>query len=236
VKPPATLQDLETAIGCAFQSPAILQQSLVHRSYLHERPEYTGGSNERLEFLGDAWLNYVVADELYRRLPDQPEGVLTKLRAALVQRDTLAAIARSLDLGSFMLMGRGEESTEGRTRPSNLSRTLEAVIGAILNDRGEAEARRFVWRLLEESFEEALAGRLGTDYKSALLEACQAQRREGPVFHVIGASGPPHAPRFTVTVSVDAKVLGTGSGANLKSAEREAARLALEVLRSEASG
>lgn len=227
---------LEAILGCTFTDPALLRQALIHRSYLHEQPDYQGGSNERLEFLGDAWLNYVVADELYRRLPDQPEGVLTKLRAALVQRDTLAGIAQALDLGRFMLMGRGEESTGGRRRASNLSRVLEAIIGAILNDRGEGQARAFVWRLLEQPLADALAGRLGADFKSALLELCQAERWEGPEFRVIEETGPPHAKRFMVTVTVDGVPRGTGSGANLRTAEREAARRALEALRSPQTG
>ena len=221
---------LEQALGHQFKDASLLQQAFVHRSYLHEQPQYPLGSNERLEFLGDALLDYAIAEELYRLFPEEPEGTLTKLRASLVQRDSLAGVAQTLGLGNHLLMGRGEERSGGRKRASNLSCVYEAVVGAILMDGGEAAAKTFVLSTLKGLLDATLQGDIIADHKSRLQEYCQANQRKGPDYQTISEEGPPHAKRFSVEVSVDGTVLGTGIGQSRQQAEKEAARAALEAI------
>ncbi len=227
----ADLNRLQDALGYRFRDDKLLEQALLHRSYLHEVPDPPLESNERLEFLGDAWLNYVVAAELYNRCPAEPEGVLTKLRAALVQRETLAMVARDLGLGQFIRIGRGEERSGGRERASNLSRAYEAIVGAILNDRGEPFAREFILRTLRELFTAALAGDLGADYKSELQEFCQARQWEDAEYRLLSEQGPAHAKQFHVAFVLNGETLGEGAGTNRQQAEKVAARQTLAALR-----
>lgn len=221
---------LEQLLAHHFGDRDILRQAFVHSSYLHENPSFPLVSNERLEFLGDAFLNYVAAAELFHRFPEEPEGTLTKLRAGAVQSDTLARIARSLDFGQYLLLGRGEERTGGRERASNLANVYEAAVGALLLDGGETPARAFVLRTLSEPLQEVVAGTLGADYKSQLQEFCQARKWDPPVYQVVAEEGQPHAKRFQVQVVVQAEALGRGSGSNRQRAEKEAARQVLTVL------
>ena len=219
---------LQSVIGVTFQDPLLLQQSLVHRSYLNENPDFPLPSNERLEFLGDALLGFVVAEKLYAEFPSLSEGDLTKLRANLVRKETLASLALSLSLGDYLYLGQGEEQSGGRRRQSNLSRTLEAVIGAIDIDQGFAVAKDFVLRLLSRVPEKALKGESITDYKSMLQELVQAEQRTTPFYRVVAEAGPAHDKVFTVEVVVGDAVLGQGSGKGKRAAEQEAARAALE--------
>lgn len=228
----ATVASLEQILGHQFKDRSLLQQAFVHRSYLHEKPQYTLGSNERLEFLGDALLNYAIASELFQGFPEEPEGTLTKLRAGVVQGDTLARVAREMGLGQYLLLGRGEELSGGRERASNLACTYEAVVGAILMDAGEANAKEFTLRTLAGALKAVTQGALGADYKSQLQEYCQANLRKGPSYKVIAEEGPPHARRFKVEVRVDDEALGSGSGPSRQQAEKEAARIALTALQS----
>ena len=219
---------LQSVIGVTFQDPLLLQQSLVHRSYLNENPDFPLPSNERLEFLGDALLGFVVAEKLYAEFPSLSEGELTKLRANLVRKETLASLALSLSLGDYLYLGQGEEQSGGRRRQSNLSRTLEAVIGAIDIDQGFAVAKDFVLRLLSRVPEKALKGESITDYKSMLQELVQAEQRTTPFYRVVAEAGPAHDKVFTVEVVVGDAVLGRGSGKGKRAAEQEAARAAVE--------
>jgi len=221
---------LEQLFGHNFGDCDILRQAFVHSSYLHENPSFPLMSNERLEFLGDAFLNYVAAAYLYQRFPEEPEGTLTKLRAGAVQRDTLARVARSLDLGQYLLLGRGEERTGGRERASILANVYEAAVGALLVDGGEVTARAFVLRTLSDPLREVVAGTLGADFKSQLQEFCQARKWDAPVYQVVAEEGQPHAKRFQVQVLVHEEALGRGSGSNRQRAEKEAACQALTVL------
>jgi ribonuclease-3 len=227
------IDSLQETLGVSFEDIAYLQQSLIHRSYLNEIPDSSLESNERLEFLGDALLGLVVAGELYHRFPDLPEGNLTRLRSALVRTDTLARVARSLNLGDCLYMGKGEEETGGRNRQRNLACALEAVTGAVFIDRGFEVAREFVLRVLASEFEPVISGKLGRDPKSKLQEIVQAQKQQLPVYQVVDSTGPDHEKIFTIEVLVDGILLGHGTGKSKRGAEQEAARVALERLEGE---
>ncbi len=228
----AEFAELQDTLGIAFKDPSLLQQALVHRSYLHENPDFALPSNERLEFLGDSMLGFVIAEKLYKDSPDLSEGGMTKLRAALVRKETLARLASSLRLGDYLYLGRGEEASGGRAKQSILAGTFEAVIGAVLIDQGFAACRDFVLRLFAGEMGRAIEQRL-TDYKSQLQEIAQARHREVPLYRTIKAVGPDHAREFTVEVIVGGSVIGRGHGKSKRGAEKEAARAALETLAQE---
>ena len=219
---------LQGILGIQFKDESLLQQALVHRSYLNENPALHLVSNERLEFLGDAVLGFVVADELYSRFPDFSEGELTKLRAALVRGETLSRIASSLQLGDYLYLGRGEEESGGRSRPRNLSCTLEAVIGAVFLDQGFDIARSFILKLLDSEFEGVVEDKFTDDYKSRLQQIIQSERKITPVYRTVEEVGPDHAKVFTVEVLAGDTVLGRGSGRSKRAAEMDAAREALQ--------
>lgn len=221
---------LQGILGIQFKDESLLQQALVHRSYLNENPVLHLISNERLEFLGDAVLGFVVADELYSRFPEFSEGELTKLRAALVRGETLSRIASALQLGEYLYLGHGEEESGGRSRPRNLSCTLEAVIGAVFLDQGFDIARSFILKLLGNEFDGVVEDRLIDDYKSRLQQLIQSDRKITPVYRTIEEIGPDHAKVFTVEVLAGDIVLGRGSGHSKRAAEMDAARQALQVL------
>ena len=227
------LDSLQEYLGVCFENTSHLQQALAHRSYLNEASDSAMQSNERLEFLGDALLGLAVAGELYHRLPDSAEGDLTRIRSALVRTDTLARVARSLNLGNCLYMGKGEEETGGRNRQRNLACALEAVIGAVFIDRGFEVAREFVLRMLASEFEPAISGKLGRDPKSELQEIVQAQKQQLPIYQVVDSIGPDHEKIFTIEVLVDSVLLGRGTGKSKRGAEQEAARVALERLEGE---
>ncbi len=222
------LKELERALGVTFREPSLLEQALVHRSYFNENPGLSPPDNERLEFLGDAVLGFVVAEKLYQAAPDMSEGEMTMLRSALVRQETLAQRAASLGLGAYLLLGRGEEATGGRQRPSNLARALEAVIAAVLVDRGVVAARRFVLKLFSRELRRVGSGGMNLEYKARLQQAVQDERRLVPAYRTVETSGPEHDLRYTVEVRVGDDVVGRGSGKNKKAAESEAARAALK--------
>jgi ribonuclease-3 len=221
---------LQAILGINFKDESLLQQALVHRSYLNENPALHLVSNERLEFLGDAVLGFVVADELYSRSPDFSEGELTKLRAALVRGETLSRIALSLQLGDYLYLGRGEEESGGRSRPRNLSCALEAVIGAVFLDQGFDIARSFILKLLGSEFDGVVEDKFTDDYKSRLQQVIQSERKITPVYRTVEEVGPDHAKVFTVEVLAGETVLGRGSGRSKRAAEMDAAREALQGL------
>lgn len=215
-----------------FKNSALLRQALIHSSYVNENPELAPQSNERLEFLGDAVLGLIVADELFAAHPEQDEGTLTELRSHLVRRDTLAKAARRLKLGEELLLGKGEEAGGGRGRPTNLAHAYEALVGAIFLDGGFTSARRFVRRSLSPEFELGGDQAVPLDPKSQLQEITQALYQSTPRYRLVGTEGPDHARRFTVEVLIDDRVLGTGDGRSKQEAEKEAARTALARLES----
>ena len=221
---------LQANLGINFKDLSLLQQALVHRSYLNENPSSNLSSNERLEFLGDAVLGFVVASELYERFPELPEGELTKLRSALVRGETLSRIALFLNLGNYLYLGRGEEESGGRYRPRNLNCALEAVIGSVFLDQGLDVAKEFILKLLKGKLERIAEDKSISDYKSRLQQLIQADHRVTPAYRTIAELGPDHAKVFTVEVIVGELVIGRGHGRSKRLAEMDAARNALESL------
>lgn len=223
------LHDLEARLGVHFSEPELLRQALTHPSYANEHPEEGGFTNERLEFLGDAVLGLIVAEQLYHAYPDVEEGRLTEWRAQLVCGPTLARVAVSLDLGSALLLGRGEETTGGREREGNLERAYEAVVGALLLDQGLEQARAFAERTLAPELE-ALAREPDALNPKGSLQQLTQHRFGRPVYQLVEERGPDHLREFTVRVSVDDEVLGHGTARTKQEAEKIAAREALHAL------
>ncbi len=219
-----------------FKNSALLQQALVHSSFVNENPDRAPQSNERLEFLGDAVLGLVVADELFEAFPDEDEGKLTELRTHLVRRDTLAKAARRLKLGEALLLGKGEEAGGGRARPTNLSHAYESVVGAIFLDGGLTSARNFVRRSLSSELDSATERAFPLDPKSRLQELSQSLYQTTPDYRLVAAQGPDHARRFTIEVMVKGRALGKGKGSSKQQAEKEAARTALRRLEARSTG
>jgi ribonuclease-3 len=220
----------QNSLGILFTNVSLLEQALVHSSYINENPETTPASNERLEFLGDAVLGLVIAQKLYLDFPQSSEGQLTQFRAALVRRETLAQIAAEIKLGDYLLLGRGEESGGGREKAANLAGAFESLIASIYLDQGLEEARVFILRLFGPEIHKQAQQVAGTDYKSQLQEIIQAQQQQTPSYILIEAVGPDHAKQFTVEVTIGRTILGRGTGKSKKTAEMEAARVALEHL------
>jgi len=223
-------QELARALGLQMQQPDLLQQALVHRSYINEVKERGVRDNERLEFLGDAVLNLVIAQRLFELFPQQTEGELSQMRAHLVRWDTLAAVAERIGLGRYLVLGKGEDLSGGRRRPSNLAGALEAVIGAVYLDGGLEAAERLVMDLLGPELERLVTGQPVVDSKSELQRVVQARWHQVPRYRVVEAEGPDHAKTFTVEVVLGEQVLGRGQGRSKKQAELEAARQALQTL------
>jgi ribonuclease-3 len=226
----ADLATLQQALEVSFDDPSLLEQALVHSSYVNENPNLAPVSNERLEFLGDAVLGLVVAEKLFRDSPHLTEGEMTRLRAALVRRDTLSRIARALRLGDHLYLGKGEEASGGRQKPANLASALEAVIAAVYLDHGPATTSDIILRLFDAELQKVASHQVEADYKSQLQELIQSRQKQPPAYHVVEATGPDHDKRFTIEVRVGDTVLGKGSGKSKKTAETEAARSALEQL------
>ena len=219
------IKELEEAIGYVFKDRSLILTALTHSSYSNEIKINRCENYERQEFLGDAVLELVSSDHLYREHPDMPEGELTKLRAAMVCEPALARCARAFALDEYIRLGRGEESTGGRSKESIISDVLEALIGGIYLDGGFEAARAFIFRFVMNHEDESL---LYYDAKSKLQELAQASGKT-VTYEVTDESGPDHAKVFTVECLVDGTVLASGSGRNKKSAQQKAA---LEVLRS----
>ena len=215
-----------TVLSYRFKDDSLLQQAMTHRSYLSNSGE-RWESNERLEFLGDAVLGLVVTDELYRLYPRASEGQLTRVKASVVSRERLAKVAHSIKLGRYILLGGGEEKSGGRDRDSILSDALEALLGALYLDGGEACIRRIVKKYLLKNLKPVLQDKFHRNFKSWLLETVQGEGRSSPRYRVLEESGPDHKKRFTVQVSVEGEILGQGIGLSKKKAEQEAAHNAL---------
>ncbi|MBI4187970.1 MAG: ribonuclease III [Chloroflexi bacterium] len=227
----ADLAVLQQTLGVTFNDVSRLEQAMVHTSYLNENPGFSMASNERLEFLGDAVLGLIVTEKLYQDFPGSDEGEMTRLRATLVRRETLAGIARTIKVGDYFYMGKGEEANGGRNKPANLASGLEALIAAVYLDGGLTVARECTLKILDAEFHKVARQGAGVDYKSELQEFLQARKQPTPVYHVIEATGPDHDRAFSIEVKSDETVLGRGSGKSKKAAESEAARVALERLR-----
>lgn len=222
-----TASELSHRLTLPFQNLSLLTRALTHRSYVNENSDSTE-DNERLEFLGDAVLDFIVGAWVYHRFPEMPEGDLTKMRSALVRNDQLAAFARKLSLSHALRLGRGEFITGGSHRDALLGSTFEAVVGAIYLDSGLGAVEAFVNPLLEEARESVLT-RIH-DPKSQLQEWAQAQKMGAPHYHTIAASGPDHAKLFEVEVLIGERVVGKGRGSSKHSAQHVAASDALKNL------
>ena len=223
--------DCQTNLGTSFRRVYLLEQAFTHLSYLNENPGFDQPSNERLEFLGDSILNFIVTEKLYKAFPKLTEGDLTEIRASLVCRDTLAGLAYSLKLGDWLLLGRGEEADGGRAKASNLANTMEALIGALYLDQGLAKVRRFVLNQLSPELEKIKAGKTTPNYKALVQEFIQGQKRPTPIYRLVQASGPDHSKQFTAEILVEGEALGRGTGKSKKTAESQAAKAAWEMLR-----
>ena len=224
-------QHLCQAIGHQFKQPDLLIQAITHSTYAYEHRSEKVVDNERLEFLGDAVLDLVVSDYLFRSTEQLSEGVMTKNRALVVCESTLARVAKSLGLGTILLLGKGEQATGGQDKPSNLANAMEAVFGAVYLDAGYDKAKSMILNLLSEFLQQAMAGDMVYDYKSRLLEMVQGTRGNSTLkFVIINEEGPVHDRVFTAAVIVDEKQIASGSGSSKKEAEQKAAREALTVL------
>jgi ribonuclease-3 len=221
----------QAKLGVSFRHQSLLEQAFVHSSCFNERPDLEYSSNERLEFLGDAVLNFVVTDKLYKKFPELPEGELTEIRASLVCRDTLAGLASSLELGNWLLLGRGEELSGGRAKASNLANAMEALMGALYLDQGIGKTRRFILKQLKRDLDEIGTGKTKVNYKALVQEFVQGEGRPTPVYRLVEAIGPEHDKQFTAEILVDGEALGRGMGGSKKIAESQAARAAWEKLR-----
>ena len=219
-----------------MKDEGLLRTALLHSSYLHEHPEEGVESNERLEFLGDAVLGFLVTEDLYLRSPGLPEGQMAVLRSALVSGQCLVKVARGIGLGAHLVMGAGEERSGGRERDSNLAGALEAVLGALFLDQGYRRCRQVVRRLLGRVLRRLAREGVTPDPKSRLQHALQARREPLPRYRTVEMVGPEHARRFTVEVESGGQVLGTGTGPRKALAEQEAAREAVQRLGQETAG
>ncbi len=218
-------KSLEETLGIHFENPALLKQALTHRSYIYETAGEGLSSNERLEFLGDSILAFISADYLYRTFPDLSEGELSDLRASLVRGVTLATFAREIELGNFLLMGKGEQSSGVTERV--LASAFEAVLGAIYLDQGIETVQRFLLPKLAPLAHNIVNKKLFKDQKSLFQEQAQAHVGITPTYRLVSQEGPSHKREFTVEVLLGDEVAGKGQGPNKQAAEQEAARAAL---------
>ncbi len=209
-----------------YKNQSLIVRALTHRSSINELP-FLNADNERLEFLGDAVIGLVSAEFLYQRFPEKREGALTAMRAYLVRKETLARFARNLNLGDFILMGRGEAESGGRERASTLSSTFEAIVGALYLDQGMARAEAFLLPIFQPELERLQMDQLTKDAKSRLQEWSQAELKATPSYVTIDASGPDHDREFTVEVRIKGKAYGTGRGKSKQQAAQAAAQNAL---------
>ena len=214
------LDELEQKIGYQFENRDLLRHALMHSSYANEHHYERGRNNERLEFLGDAVLELSSSEFLYHMYPEKPEGELTKLRASLVCEATLSFCSREIELGKYLLLGKGEDQTGGRERPSVVSDAMEALIGAIYLDGGFAAAKEFVVQFILNDMEHK---QLFYDSKTILQEMVQGQCSESLVYKMIKEEGPDHNKNYEIQVMLGKKVLGQGKGRTKKAAEQEAA-------------
>ncbi len=227
----ALIGDAERILDYGFRNKQLLGLALMHSSMANELTGDALDSNERLEFLGDAILEEIVSIYLYRQLPDKLEGILTKTRAQIVCEGSLAAVAKKTGLNKLLQLGKGERSSGGSERDSIISDGIEALIGAVYLDGGQEAARALIFRLLGETIDLAIEGRLGRDAKSELQEKLQSRGNVNIVYKIVDEDGPSHDKIFTAAVFVDGTETGRGTGRSKQLAEAAAAAKALDDLR-----
>lgn len=220
----------QASVGLTFRDAGLMELALTHRSFVNENPVLGAESNERLEFLGDGVINLVVGHRLYGEAPDAAEGSLTARRAQVVRWETLAAAGQRLGLGPWLVMGRGEASSGGADRASNLANAFEALVGAVFLDRGFEAASDFTLRALAEDIDRAARAGPPKDPKSVLQELLQAQGRKSPEYSTVTITGPDHQRTFIVEALVDGLAAGRGQGMRKIDAERAAASDAVRSL------
>jgi len=220
--------EIEKIIGVTFKSEDLIKTACTHRSYLNEHKSTVKEHNERLEFLGDAVLELVVTDFLYRSYPKKPEGELTSWRAALVKTESLAELADELNVGQFLLMSRGEAKSGGRTRMALLANMVEAIIGAIYLDQGYGVAAKFIEKNINSKLDNILKEGLHIDAKSHFQEVTQEKEGVTPHYEVIGEEGPDHDKTFEMAVYLNKKMWGKGKGNSKQTAQQAAAQDALK--------
>ena len=220
----------QARLGLTFHDVSLLHRALTHRSYIHEHPGETVEDNERLEFLGDAILDFVAAEWLYNRLPDMREGTLTRLRAGLIRNEVLATYASALGVGEMLLFGKGEREGGGQTKPRNLGGAFEALAGALYLDQGLDAVRKFATPWFGPVLDEMLREQSDKDAKSRLQEWSQSVLGMTPTYRTVQAIGPDHAKEYTVEAVIGEKVYGVGTGSNKQLAAQAAARSALAAL------
>jgi ribonuclease III len=222
--------ELENKLNITFKDKGLLQQALIHKSFVNENVGTDLRNNERLEFLGDAILSISISTHIFYHFPDYPEGELAKMRAVIVSEPSLASRARELDIGKYLLLGKGEEISGGRDRDSILADAMEALFAAIYLDQGFEPAKNFIINLFRGIINKVVAGDYIKDYKTILQEILQKDGSSGPNYSVIDEKGPDHNKRFLVKVFHQDKMIGKGEGFSKKEAEQEAARSALNNL------
>ena len=224
------MKELEKKLNYTFRDPALLSEALSHSSYANEHRAAHLNSNERLEFLGDSVLGFVTAELLFVQHPDLPEGDLTRIRAALVCEQSLYEVARKLELGKYLKLGRGEEAGGGRERTSILADATEAVFAAVYLDGGIGAASQLIHRVLLDAEKEEAVEERRRDYKTALQELVQRTPGRTITYQLVEETGPDHCGVFVMEVSVDGQVSGRGEGRSKKEAEQAAAKAALKLL------
>ncbi len=234
MSPEKDLSPLLKKLETKFKNESLLRQALVHRSYLNENPEFDLEHNERLEFLGDAVLELVVTDHLYKHY-DLPEGELTNLRASIVRGEMLSKIAEELTLDEFLLLSRGERKDTGKARQYILANAVEAVIGAVYIDQGYAAAEQVIQKYIVVKLQLVIEQGLHIDTKSKFQEIAQEKFRTTPTYEVLEETGLDHAKNFIVGVLIGNKIMGEGSGSSKQEAQQAAAKQALEQLTNKAS-
>ncbi len=221
------LQEFQKKLGYNFKSVELLKEALTHKSY--KSPV----NNERLEFLGDAVLDLIVGEYLFKKFPKAHEGELSKLRASLVNEEGFAKLANRLGIGNYIYISQAEENNDGRTKPSLLSNAFEAVMGAIYLESGLEKVRKLVLELLEKVYPKIDMDSLFKDYKTTLQELTQARFGVTPTYKLLHSSGPDHKKEFEVAVTLHDKTIATAKGRSKKAAQQEAAKKALEILKNE---
>jgi len=222
------ISKIEGKIKIKFSQPQLLNEAFTHRSYLNEHHDENLPSNERLEFLGDSILQFCISNELFKKFPDVPEGILTNMRTRLVRTETLAQIAQTLNLGDFLKLSHGEEKGGGRQNQALLANTFEALLGAIYLDKSLAVAQRFLLKNFQEMLDQLKNPDELKDAKSLLQEKIQVNVKESPEYRVVKESGPDHNKIFEIEVLSQGKVIGLGTGKSKQQAEENAAKDALE--------
>jgi len=224
-------QDFQSIFHYDFRNPSLLKEAFTHKSYVNESLDRGMSDNERLEFLGDAVLDMVISDYLFEKMPKAREGELSKIKSTVVSEPTLADVARKINIGKFILLGKGEDLSQGRSKNSLLANTLEAIIAAVYLDGGLSEAKSWIDRAFAETIENILTHQVTFDYKTNFQEECQRLFEVLPEYRLARASGPDHSKNFEIELWVKDKLLGFGVGKSKKEAEQKAAKEGLNRLK-----